>query len=78
MREAGVWAIICVCAGVLDPSLQINTTASKSHKIISLVSFLWGIGKHNRPRSDAAERGVSRTRVSTVCFGMFYLDLNKK
>ena len=25
---------------------------------ISLTSFLWDIGKQNRPRSDAAKRGV--------------------
>ena len=25
---------------------------------ISLASFLWGVGKHCRPRSDAAERGI--------------------
>ena len=65
--EAGLWLRPCVGAGLLDPSLQTNTTAPKSHTIISLASFLWDMGKHYRPRSDAAERGVPRIRVSNVC-----------
>ena len=31
---------------------------------ISLASFLWDIGKQNRPRCDAAERGVPQNAAS--------------
>ena len=42
--------------GCVIQSATLLFTAYLSH--ISLVSFLWDIGKQNRPRCDAAKRGV--------------------
>ena len=45
--------------------------------LISLASFFWDLGKHGRPRSDAAERGVW-SGSTLFAYRNFYLKYDEK
>ena len=78
----------CIFVGYLfffipNPKIRHNARALYARfeihlSSLSLVSFLWDIGKQHSPRWDAAERGVPSGAIQAVCLKDFHKNKKKE